>query len=297
MEYITGKISLSIIFRLYWANYVKWYTGNIREVVYENVNKILKCRTPLLGFHMYKCMRCGRVRLMPHSCKSRFCNSCGKIMTDKWAEERLSDVLGVDYHHLVFTVPWQLRSITMANPKIMLSLMFKSVSVSLQSWTKKYGGYTPGIYCIVHTFGSDLKYHPHFHVLITAGGLSLDKKQWIDSPGDYLLPEKGLKKRFRYQVIKQIIKANDKGLLQMPYLKKQGCYINLRGVISVISQLTWYIYIGARLLEFEVSIKYIGRYTKRPVIAETRIISCTEKWVIFMFKDYNQRGRSNRKSM
>ncbi|MBA7578897.1 hypothetical protein ES708_20763 [subsurface metagenome] len=81
----------------------------------------------------------------------------------------------------------------MANPKIMLSLMFKSVSVSLQSWTKKYGGYTPGIYCIVHTFGSDLKYHPHFHVLITAGGLSLDKKQWIDSPGDYLLPEKGLK--------------------------------------------------------------------------------------------------------
>jgi len=83
----------------------------------------------------------------------------------------------------------------------------------------------------------------------------------------------------------------------MPYLKKQGCYINLRGVISVISQLTWYIYIGARLLELEVSIKYIGRYTKRPVIAETRIISCTEKWVIFMFKDYNQGGRSNRKSI
>jgi len=76
----------------------------------------------------------------------------------------------------------------------------------------------------------------------------------------------------------------------MPYLKKQGCYINLRGVISVISQLTWYIYIGARLLELEVSINYIRRYTKRPVIAETRIISCTEKSVIFMFKDYNQEG-------
>ncbi len=131
-------------------------------------------------------------------------------MTDKWTDERLSDVLDVDYHHLVFTVPWQLRSITLANPKVMLGLMFRSVSISLQSWTKKYGGYTPGIYCIVHTFGSDLKYHPHFHVLITAGGLSLDKNQWIDSPGDYLLPEKGLKKRFRYQVVKQIIKANDK---------------------------------------------------------------------------------------
>jgi len=65
MEYITGRISLFILFRLYWANYGKWYTGNIREVVYENVNKILKCRTSLLGFHMYKCMQCSRVRLMP----------------------------------------------------------------------------------------------------------------------------------------------------------------------------------------------------------------------------------------
>jgi len=134
-------------------------------------------------------------------------------------------------------------------------------------------------------------------VIITAGGLSIGKNKWIDSPGEYLLPEKGLKKRFRYQVIKQIIKANDKGLLEMPYLKKQGCYINLRGVISVISQLTWYIYIGARLLELEVSIKYIGRYTKKPVIAETRIISCTAKWVIFMFKDYNERGRTKNKTM
>jgi hypothetical protein len=218
-------------------------------------------------------------------------------MTDKWTEERLSDVLNVDYHHLVFTIPWQLRSITLANLKIMLGLMFKSVSISLQSWTKKYGGYIPGIYCIVHTFGSDIKYHPHFHVIITAGGLSIDKKKWVDSPGDYLLPEKGLKKRFRYNVINLLIKANNKGLLKMPYLKKKCCYINLRGVVSVISRITWYIYIGARLLELEVSIKYIGRYTKRPVIAETRIISCTDKWVTILFKDYNQAGIIKSKSM
>jgi len=59
----------------------------------------------------------------------------------------------------------------------MLNLMFKSISISLQSWTKKYGGYIPGIYAIVHTFGSDLKYNPHFHVIITAGGLSNNKKK------------------------------------------------------------------------------------------------------------------------
>ena len=83
----------------------------------------------------------------------------------------------------------------------------------------------------------------------------------------------------------------------MPYLKNKGCYINLRGVVSVISRLTWYIYIGARLLELEVSIKYMGRYTKRPVIAETRIISCTGKWVTILFKDYSQAGIIKSKSM
>ena len=297
VEYITGKITLREIFLLHWASYMTWYTSKIRDVVIENVNKILKCRTPLLGYHMYQCRKCSNVRLIPHSCKTRFCNSCGKIMTDKWTEERLSDVLDVDYHHLVFTVPWQLRSITLANSKIMLGLMFKSASISLQSWTKKYGGYIPGIYCIVHTFGSDIKYHPHFHVIITAGGLSVNKKKWVDSSGDYLLPEKGLKKRFRHNVINLLIKANNKGLLKMPYLKKKGCYINLRGVVSVISRITWYIYIGARLLELEISIKYIGRYTKRPVIAETRIISLTDKWVTILFKDYNQGGIIKSKSM
>lgn len=122
-------------------------------------------------------------------------------------------------------------------------------------------------------------------------------KAGIDSPGDYLLPEKGLKKRFRHNVINLLIKANNKGLLKMPYLKKKGCYINLRGVVSVISRITWYIYIGARLLELEISIKYIGRYTKRPVIAETRIISLTDKWVTILFKDYNQAGIIKSKSM
>ena len=64
-----------------------------------NVEKILKCRTGQLGFHAYKCPKCREVKLIPHSCKSRFCSSCGKIATDRWIGERLSDILPVEYHH------------------------------------------------------------------------------------------------------------------------------------------------------------------------------------------------------
>ena len=71
----------------------------------------------------------------------------------------------------------------------------------------------------------------------------------------------------------------------------------LRGVISVISKLNWYINIGARLLEIGLTVKYVGRYTKRPVISETRIIRCTPKWVIFKFKDYAEGGKTSIKKM
>ena len=286
MEYISGVITLQTIFSLHWKAYCNWYKGTIRQAVVENVRKILRCRTFLLGCHMYRCPNCSTVRLIPHSCKSRFCSSCGKIAADKWTEERLSEVLNVGYHHIIFTVPWQLRSICLINRRVVLNILFSAAAISLMSWTKANGGYIPGFYAVLHTFGSDLKFHPHLHILITAGGLSLDRKKWIAAPDNFLMPEKGLKKRWRFNVIKGLIKANDKGLLKMPFLEKKGEYLNLRGVISVISKLTWYIYIGARLLEIGMSVKYIGRYTKKPVIAETRIIRCDNKWVIFKYKDY-----------
>ena len=192
MEYITGIITLQAFFSLYWISYCNWYKGTIREAVLENVQKILKCRTFQLGYHMYKCPNCSSVRLIPHSCKSRFCSSCGKIATDKWTEERLSDVLAVGYHHLVFTVPWQLRAICLRNRKVVLNILFAAAALSLTSWTKEYGGYIPGFYAVLHTFGSDIKLHPHLHILITAGGLSLDHKKWINAADNFLMPE-GLK--------------------------------------------------------------------------------------------------------
>jgi hypothetical protein len=98
-------------------------------------------------------------------------------------------------------------------------------------------------------------------VIVTAGGLSLDKRNWIAAPENFLMPEAGLKERWRYNVIKAIIDKNNKHLLQMPYLPRQRKCINLRGVISVVSKLNWYVFIGARLLEMGMIVKYIGRYT------------------------------------
>ena len=98
----------------------------------------------------------------------------------------------------------------------------------------------------------------------------------------------------------------------MPILSKTNELLNIRAVVSVISKLCWYICIGTRLTEAGISIKYIGRYTKRPVIAETRIytsinynwkinevyqLNVNEKWIVFKFKDYAEGGKSTVKKM
>jgi hypothetical protein len=297
MEIITGIYTLQMIFSKYWQSFKEWHKEKLRDAVVTNVEKILKCRTAQLGLHAYKCPKCGEVKLVPHSCKSRFCSSCGKIATDRWIGERLSDILPVEYHHLIFTLPWQLRIICLANRKVMFEMLFKAVNKSIQSWTMKYGNYKPGFYIVLHTFGSDIKYNPHFHVLITAGGLSIDKKKWINAPANFLMPEDGLKKRWRFNVIQGIIKANNKNKLEMPLLSKTNEVLNIRAVVSAISKLCWYIFIGTRLAEAGISIKYIGRYTKRPVIAETRILNVSDRWVIFKFKDYADGGKSSIKRM
>jgi hypothetical protein len=165
------------------------------------------------------------------------------------------------------------------------------------SWSKEYGGYLPGFYIVLHTFGSALIFNPHLHVLITAGGLALDRRKWLEAPSDYLMPEKGLKKRWRYNVISGLIKADQAGRLAMPILTKSGAALNLRGVIAVIAKAGWYVFIGARLAQVGLTVKYIGRYTKKPVIAEARIIRCDGRWIVFKFKDYAEGGKSAVKKM
>ena len=71
MEYIKGSITLQAILLNYWGAYCAWNQKAIRASVYENVRKILKCRTAQLGYHLYQCPKCSGVRLIPHSCKSR----------------------------------------------------------------------------------------------------------------------------------------------------------------------------------------------------------------------------------
>jgi hypothetical protein len=137
------------------------------------------------------------------------------------------------------------------------------------------------------------KWHPHVHLIVTGGGLSLDGKRWMATDPRFLMPESGLKKRWQYHVTTRMRAAHRQGGWRFPrsaqFLNRYPCFASM---LNRLWGLTWYAHIGASLLDPRLSVRYIGRYTKRAVLAEYRITHYDGRWVRFAFRDYAAGGRT-----
>jgi len=288
MEFFTGPHKIKFILQdnNNWHRFVLKYPGLMKTAIIENIQKLFDCGTEAMGYHTYVCPNCGYTVRIPHSCKSRFCSSCGKVATDKWMQESLNRILNVPYFHIVFTVPDKLRELIKVNRSLLNTLPYHAAH-SIIEWAKKYADdpFVPGIIAVLHTFGADLKYHPHIHLLVTAGGLSLDKLRWITDRRKFLLPEYGLKKRWRYRIISTVRKLLKEQLLNIPLIEAYSTDSKIRGLLNKLYGKIWYVFIGKRLDDASFTIHYIGRYTKRPVISETRIFKYDGNTVSFLYKD------------
>ena len=292
------RYHIAAILAAHWFQFVAQYKRWIRPVVFENVRKVLACRTPVLGCHIYQCNGCGHLELIAHSCKSRFCPTCGKHARDVWANQVLNALLDVPYHHLIMALPWQLRIVIIMNRKAALNLLVHAATESIQQWARDIKGMRMGMLIVIHTFGADMKWHPHIHLIVTGGGLSLDGKRWIATDPRFLMHHGGLKKRWKYQVTTRIKRAHREGQWRFPKSKdflKQ--YPFFAAMLNKLWSLTWYAYIGASLVDPRFSIQYIGRYTKRAVMAEYRIVYYDGKIVRFSYKDYAHSAKTSYMSL
>jgi len=295
------RYRIAALFDAHWEEFVRTTGQQIRAVVFETVRKIRACRTPALGCHLYQCPKCQRVEVVPHSCKSRFCPTCGKHATDRWADSVLNDLLDVPYHHVVLAVPAHLRGVFAFNRPQSLSLLFRAATAALNQWARDVHGMRVGIVLVLHTFGSDLKWHPHLHLLVTEGGLALDGGRWVRPYGDgWLMAHGALKTMWRYHVIRALRQAHRAGELRFPESASfLADYPRFNALLRRLYQMTWYAHIGASLRDPGFTLRYIGRYTKRAVLAEYRITHYdAERGVVrFAFQDYAEGGKTSFKTL
>lgn len=198
------------------------------------------------------------------------------------------------YHHLVLSPPREIWAVIKQNREVGLNLLAAAANESIAQWARDVHGMRMGIIIVIHTFGSDLRWHPHIHLIVTGGGLSLDGKRWIETDPKYLMNHAGLKKRWKYQVVTRMKKAHRQGKFRLwGKLEKLREYKFFAGMLNRLWPLTWYAHIGAGLLDPEHSVRYAGRYTKRAVLAEYRITHYDGKTIRYAYKDYAQGGKTS----
>jgi hypothetical protein len=105
------------------------------------------------------------------------------------------------------------------NRKAALNLLVHAATESIQQWARDIKGMRMGILIVIHTFGADMKWHPHIHLIVTSGGLSLDGKRWIATDPKFLMHHAGLKKRWKYQVTTRMKRAHREGQWRFPKSK------------------------------------------------------------------------------
>lgn len=277
---IKSKYTIKQIFADHWQMFLIVYSHLIiREAVHKNVDRILKCQTSALGFTTFFCDKCATFKHVFHTCKSRFCNSCGI----KYAKERATAIaakcINCKHRHLVFTIPEELR-VFFRNDRTLLNLLFDAASQTILSWfhdLNKSQDFKPGIVCVLHTFGRDLKWNPHIHALCTEGALGnievFRHIRYIDYTA--------LRRRFQTILLnmleKELGKNNFRPLKNKIYAKSQnGFYVrakpNKNGSIKA-------------------GIKYVVRYTGRPIMAQSRITNYDGHNVSFYYQRHEDNQR------
>ena len=292
MEKITGKITIKKIFSANnnWTNFFSKNKNRIRDSIPFNIEKIFKCKTPALGYSVYKCPKCRHKHTVNHTCKSRICSSCGKVATDEWIEEILAKLPDCNYQHITFHPPSEFWLLFLFNRKLMLNLLFSSVSLCLLIYAKKIKKCLPGLILILHTFGRDLKFSPHIHVIITYDSLALNKSKIVKC---YIKEDK-IKSMWRYQFTTLLRKSFKKNSLSFPISFKFSSSLTLfNKFLDLVYNKIWYIFLKHTTKNLSLAVKYIGRYTKKPVLAEARIDSFDDNFVSFWFHDHTTEKKNS----
>lgn len=168
-----------------------------------------------------------------------------------------------------------------------LNLLFEAAAHSILEWSRQQE-FVPGIVAVLHTFGSDLRFHPHVHILLTEGGIT-DANIWKQC---HFFPEKVLKARFKYFLVKWLRSWAKQKLLTFPkYVthswRKNFDTMDFFSVSRMLYRVIWYVWIGEKLDNAGYTARYIGRYAQRPCLSETKITaySFEKQTVSFIFKD------------
>ena len=183
-------LEVADIFRGHGPAWRKANAGHVSLGQLKVMSAIESCRTAALGGHVARCEKCSHTQIAYNSCRNRHCPKCQGAAAKEWLAEREAELLPVPYYHVVFTLPAAIADIAYQNKAVIYNLLFKASAETLITIAAdpKHLGARIGVLSVLHTWGSALTHHPHVHMIVPGGGISLDGNQLGRLPAGLLPP-------------------------------------------------------------------------------------------------------------
>ena len=289
-----GGPEVADIFRRHGAAYRDAHAGHLSLDQRRVMGAIEACRSARLGGHVEQCVGCGQVRIAYNSCRDRHCPKCQGLARAEWLADRQADLLPVPYFHVVFTVPAPVAEIAFQNKAVVYGILFKAAAETLRiiAADPKHLGAEIGMVAVLHTWGQALQHHPHIHCVVPGGGPSADGTRWVGCRPGFFLPVKVLSRLHRRLFLTLLQAAFDGGRLQffsdLAPLAEPAAFA---AFLKPLRHMPWVVYAKRPFGGPEQVLEYLGRYTHRVAIANSRLVDLTDSRVGFLWKDYRHHDK------
>ena len=279
------------IFLRFYPRYLDIHTPSPQQS--KVANCIINCKTGAYGANVSVCEDCGHLQIHYNSCRNRCCPMCQALPKEKWMDKRREDVLEAPYFHVVFTLPQELNPLIYSNQQLLYDAMYHCVSATINELTgdSKHLGAKVGYICVLHTWGSEMNYHPHIHVILLGGGLTA-KNQWRDKGEEFFLSVKVLSKLFRGKYLDELKTLWEEKKLQFHgSSEKYRNHYAFRELLNICYEKDWVPHCKKTFNGAQSVINYLGKYTHRIAISNHRIIRMDKDTVTYYVKDYREEGK------
>jgi hypothetical protein len=289
------SLEVADIFHRHGAAWRKANAGHVSLGQLKVMSAIESCRTAALGGHVARCEDCAY-----NSCRNRHCPKCQGAAANDWLAAREADLLPVPYYHVVFTLPAAIADIAYQNKAVIYDQLFKASAETLVTIAAdpKHLGARIGITSVLHTWGSAMTHHPHVHMIVPGGGISLDGERWVACRPRFFLPVRVLSRLFRRLFLERLLAAHQAN--RFKFFGDHAALADPQAFAAYLAPLRraeWVVYAKRPFGGPQAVLAYLSRYTHRVAIANSRLIACDRNRVSFRWKDYRAEGRDRQKVM
>lgn len=257
-------MKMTSIINQYYDAFINKYGDTALPGQLKAINAIRSCRKSDYGELYVSCPDCNHSEWKPLSCGNRNCPQCQNHEASQWIDRQQNKLLPVLYYMVTFTLPYELRTLTYRNQRLVFALFFDCVVSTLKDFglKPKNLGAEIGMTMVLHTHSRRLNFHPHLHVVVPGGGVDKRRRQWKKVKGRYLFNHKNLANVFRARFLTALNEAG----FSLPYGVPKKWVVDCTRAGKGIN-----------------AIKYLSRYLYRGVISEKNIVSNKNGKVTFKY--------------